>query len=179
MFGFMYTQDNKKTFAGLQNFFRLVADAPRIHANDKLLKDETILVNILTSEKRSPALGRPFDDKDNPAVRANYQRFFSVGGTNKDFLPYDFYNRMELIGIPVGKPPLQAKTPSPTPAPAPAPAPMNGVPGGMTFRTPAIGGLLNRDSLGFPLPFTDSEIDRLHPVITHMRSLQPVGSVSV
>ena len=111
MYRFMFTSDSKKTFAGLDKFFRLVADAPRGRQTDVYLQDEMIVLSLSRQKYDEVPINGEFTDMSDKAVKANFQRFFSIGGQNKEMLPFDFYNRLELIGIPVGKPPVL-----PTPA---------------------------------------------------------------
>jgi hypothetical protein len=99
MINFVTNSAGQKSFAGLERYFRMVSDAPR----------DTTYRNYLTGEFRHLIeLGYPaqFIDRNQPGIQANYQRLFSIGGNNPNLLPSDPYSRLELIGVPLGRPPV-------------------------------------------------------------------------
>ena len=95
----LHNPSGDMSFAGVDSYFRLVADAPNNAANRENLTSEIIELMAATN-------WRQYVDRDNPAIRANYQRFFEVGGANRNLLVADPYSRLALIGIPIGRPPV-------------------------------------------------------------------------
>lgn len=113
---FLHNAERQTSFAGMDRFLRLVADAPRDGRHTGYLRSEIETLVVDTDHSQ-------FTDKNDPAVQDRYQRFFSIGGHNRDLLPNDPYMRLELARIPVGRQPVVYVAPT-TPAPAPAPAPL-------------------------------------------------------
>ena len=103
---FMHAEDGTMSYAGMDRYFRFVSDAPRDRKHTLYLRSEMEEVLMDTDYKS-------FVDKGDAGVKANYQRFFAIGGKHPELLYLDPYNRLELTGIRWGKPPVLPTKPAP------------------------------------------------------------------
>ena len=86
-------------FAGVERFFRLMSDAPRDRVHHGYLQSE--MVELLGDTDHTQYI-----DRAAPGITDRFRIFHCIAGFNRNLLTADPYNRLELIGITWGRPPV-------------------------------------------------------------------------